>query len=268
MGSSTLLFVARFIAGVGAALFVPAGTALLVDVFPPAQRGAATGKAFAITMGITALGPIIAGLLVQSAGWAWVFVPGMVTAVIALVQLRRLDLPKREVPADAPKLDIVGAVLLFLAVATLIDGFMQAGADGLTSPTVLGAIGSGLVIAVIWLVWEVRHPAPLVNPRVARNRAVALALVVIFIRFLPSTLGGVFLARYVQEVLGFAPGITGFALLPATLSMVVVSGAAGKLLDRMGIRRPVAIAMAALIASAALYAWAMPSRATCSSRSA
>ena len=254
MGSSTLLFVARFIAGAGAALFVPAGTALLVDVFPPAQRGAATGKAFAITMGITALGPIIAGLLVQGAGWAWVFVPGMLTAVVALLQLRRLDLPKREIPADAPKLDIVGAVLLFLAVATLIDGFMQAGADGLTSPTVLGAIGSGLVIATIWLIWEVRHPAPLVNPRVAKNRAVALALVVIFVRFLPSTLGGVFLARYVQEVLGFAPGITGFALLPATLSMVVVSGAAGKLLDRMGIRRPVAIAMAALIASAALYA--------------
>ena len=116
-----------------------------MDVFPPAQRGAATGKAFAITMGITALGPIIAGILVQGAGWAWVFVPGMVTAVIALVQLRRLDLPTREIPADAPKLDIVGAVLLFLAVATLIDGFMQAGADGLTSPTVLGAIGSGLV---------------------------------------------------------------------------------------------------------------------------
>ena len=205
-------------------------------------------------MGVTALGPIIAGLLVGSIGWAWVYLPGMLAALLALSRLRGIKLPARLVPADAPGLDVVGAVLLFLAVATLIDGFMQAGVDGLTAPNVLAALGFGLLLGVGWIAWELRHPAPLLNPRVARNRAVALALVLVFMRFLPATLGGPFLARYVQEVLGFSPSITGFAMLPATVAMVLVAGAAGKLLDRIGVRRPTFIAMAALTGSAALYA--------------
>jgi MFS family permease len=254
LGATTLLFVSRFVEGAGAALFIPASTALLIDVYPPDQRGAATGRVFAISMGITALGPIIAGILVGSIGWAWVYVPGMLAALVGLSRLRGLKLPARIIPVDAPGLDIVGAVLLFFAVATLIDGFMQAGVDGLTAPNVLAALGFGLLLGIGWVVWELRHPAPLLNPRVARNRAVALALVLVFMRFLPSTLGGPFLARYVQEVLGFAPSITGFAMLPATVAMVLVAGAAGKLLDRIGIRRPTFIAMAALTSSAALYA--------------
>jgi MFS family permease len=254
LGAPTLLFVARFVQGAGAAMFLPASTALLIDVYPPDQRGAATGKVFAISMGITALGPIIAGLLVGSIGWAWVYLPGMLAALFALSRLRGLKLPARVLPPDAPGLDIVGAVLLFFAVATLIDGFMQAGVDGLTAPNVLAALGFGLVLGIGWVIWELRHPAPLLNPRVARNRAVALALVLIFMRFLPATLGGPFLARYVQEVLGFPPSLTGFAMLPATVAMVLVAGAAGKLLDRIGVRRPTFIAMAALTGSAALYA--------------
>jgi MFS family permease len=253
-GSTTLLFVARFVEGAGAAMFIPAATALLIDVYPPDQRGAATGSVFAISMGITALGPIVAGILVGSIGWAWVYLPGMLAALLALASLRGLKLPVRALPADAPRVDIVGAVLLFLAVATLINGFMQAGVDGLTAPNVLGAIGFGLVLGVGWIAWELRHPAPLLNPRVARNRAVALALVLIFMRFLPATLGGAFLARYVQEVLGFSPSITGFAMLPATVAMVLVASAAGRLLDRIGVRKPTFIAMASLTGSAALYA--------------
>jgi MFS family permease len=252
--SFPLLLGARFAAGVGAAMFVPAGTALLIDVFPPEQRGAATGRAFAITMLVTTVGPMLAGGIVQGVGWPWVFVPGLLAALFALGALARITLPARVVGTDQPRLDVVGAVLLFLAVATLINGFMQAGADGLTAPTVLGAIGAGVLLGAGWVWWELRTAAPLLDPRVVRNRAVLLALVVSFMRFLPSTLGGAFLARYVQEVLGFSPTVAGLALVPGTIATFLVAGAAGKVFDRLGIRPPVVLAVATLAASAALYA--------------
>ncbi len=252
--SYPLLLAARFAAGTGAAMFVPAGTALLIDVYPPDQRGAATGKAFAITMLVTTVGPMLAGAIVQGIGWPWVFVPGLLLAVVAFGALARISLPAPEARPDQPRLDIVGAVLLFLAVATLIDGFMQAGADGLTAPSVLGAIGFGLLLGGSWIWWELRSKAPLLDPRVVRNVAVLLALVVSFMRFLPSTLGGVFMARYVQEVLGFSPTVAGVALIPGMVATFLLAGAAGKLFDRLGIRPPVVVAVAALAASAALYA--------------
>jgi MFS family permease len=252
--SYPVLLAARFAAGAGAAMFVPAGTALLIDVYPPEQRGAATGKAFAITMLVTTVGPMLAGAIVQGIGWPWVFVPGLLVALVALGALSRISLPAREARPDQPRLDLVGAVLLFLAVATLIDGFMQAGADGLTAPSVVAAIGFGLVLGAGWIWWELRTKAPLLDPRVVRNAAVLLALVVSFMRFLPSTLGGVFMARYLQEVLSFSPTVAGLALVPGTIATFLVAGAAGKLFDRLGIRPPVVVAVGALAASAALYA--------------
>jgi MFS family permease len=253
-GSYSLLLAARFAAGAGAAMFVPAGTALLIDVYPADQRGAATGKAFAITMLVTTGGPMLAGAIVQGIGWPWVFVPGLLVALLALAALTRISLPAHEARPDQPRLDIVGAVLLFLAVATIIDGFMQAGAEGLTAPSVVAAIGFGLALGAGWIWWELRSRAPLLDPRVVRNGAVLLALVVSFMRFLPSTLGGVFLARYVQEVLGFPPAVAGLALVPGTLATFLVAGAAGKLFDRLGIRPPVTFAVGAMAASAAFYA--------------
>jgi MFS family permease len=252
--SFPLLLAARFAAGVGAAMFIPAGTALLIDVYPPERRGAATGKAFAITMLVTSVGPMIAGAIVQSVGWPWVFVPGLLVALVSLGALARISLPTREARLDQPRLDVVGAVLLFFAVATLIDGFMQAGADGVTAPSVLGAIGFGLVLGVGWVWWELRSASPLLDPRVIRNAAVLLALIVSFMRFLPSMLGGAFLARYVQDVLDFSPTVAGLALVPGTLATFLLAGAAGKLFDRLGIRPPVIVAVGALAASAALYA--------------
>jgi predicted MFS family arabinose efflux permease len=178
----------------------------------------------------------------------------MIAALIALGALRRIVLPAREARADQPRLDVVGAVLLFFAVATLIDGFMQAGVDGLTAPSVLGAIGFGLLLGAGWVWWELRAPAPLLDPRVVGNRAVLLALVVSFMRFLPATLGGAFLARYVQEVLGFSPAVAGLALVPGSVATFLLAGAAGKWYDRMGIRPPVIVAVGAFTVAAALYA--------------
>lgn len=252
--SFPLLLAARFAAGVGAAMFIPAGTALLIDIYPPEQRGSATGKAFAITMLITTVGPMLAGAIVQGVGWPWVFVPGLLAAIVAVGALRGITLPARAAAPDQARLDIVGAVLLFLAVATLIDGFMQAGVDGLTAPSVLGAIGFGVLLGAAWVWWELRSPAPLLDPRVVRNTAVLLAVVVSFMRFLPATLGGAFLARYVQEVLGFSPTMAGLALVPGTIATFLVAGAAGKLFDRLGIRPPVVAGLAAMTVSAALYA--------------
>jgi MFS family permease len=248
----TLLFIARFIEGVGAAVFIPASTALLIDVYPPDQRGGATGRTFAITMVVTTFGPVLAGILVQGVGWPWVFAPGLIAATVALVALARVRVPAAA--RGTGRVDVVGAVLLFFTVATLIDGFMQAGADGLTAPNVIGAVGFGLLLGLGWIVWELRAKSPLLDPRVVRNRAVLLAVIVSFMRFLPAVLGGAFLARYVQEVLAFSPTVTGLALMPSTIATFLVAGAAGKLLDRAGIRPPITVAMGCFVAACATFA--------------
>jgi MFS family permease len=251
--STGVLFAARFVEGVGAAIFIPASTALLIDTYPPEARGGANGRVFAISMAVTTVGPLLAGLLVQGVGWPWAFLPGMVLAVVGLVALGRIDVPLPD-RTGAPRVDWVGAVLLFLTVATLIDGLMQAGADGLTAPSVVGAIVFGLLVAAAWVAWELRSKAPLLDPRVVANRAVLLAIIVVLMRFLPSVLGGAFLARYVQQVLDFSPTLTGVAMMPSTIATFLVAGVAGKMLDRAGIRPPIVIGMGALVLACGAYA--------------
>jgi MFS family permease len=258
MDAFVLVLVGRGLEGLGAALFLPASTALLLDVFPMAERGGAQGKMMMISMTVTAFAPTLVGLTIQAISWPVTYGFTILAAAVALFLQRKVTYEQRL--AQQVPFDFVGSALLLLAVSLLIIGFMQAGSQGLTSPTVLLLVGAGLLVGAALVILSLRKPHPLIQFRLFQIRNVAIGVFISFVRFLPSVLLGAFVARYVQQVLGLSPTVTGLLMIAPVLAQVVAAPIAGKMLDKGGPRTPVALGMALLAGGLFLVAFGFPNQ--------
>jgi len=119
-------------------------------------------------------------------------------------------------------------------------------------------VGAGLLVGLGLVLTSLRKQYPLIQFRIMKLRSVAIAVFVSLMRFLPSVLMGAFVARYVQQVLGLAPTVTGLLMILPTLSQVVAAPIAGRMLDRDGARTPVSLGVALLIGGLVLLALGFP----------
>ena len=258
MNTFALVLVGRGLEGLGAALFLPASTALLLDVFPMAERGGAQGKMMMVSMTITAFAPTVVGLVIQSISWPVTYAFTILAAAAALFLQRKVKVEQRM--AQQTPFDYVGSALLLLAVSLLIIGIMQAGSQGLTSPTVLLLVGAGLVVGAVLVILSLRKAHPLIQFRLFQIRNVSIGVFISLMRFLPNVLMGAFFARYVQQVLGLSPTVAGMLMIVPVLAQVVCAPIAGKMLDKGGPRTPVALGIGLLGVGLVLLAFGFPAQ--------
>jgi MFS family permease len=253
-----LLMVGRAVQGVGAACSLPASTAMLLDVFPQAERGAAQGRMMVISMLVTAFAPTVVGVIIQAASWPYAYLLTIGAALLTLLIGGRVKYA--QVKPKATPFDYAGSVLVFLAVALLTIGIMQAGVSGLTSLPVLLLTGGGLLLGAVLVFVSLRKRYPLIEFRLLKIRNVAIAVFVSLMRFLPNVLMGAFLARYVQQVLGLSPTVAGLLMILPILAQVAAAPIAGKMLDKAGPRRPVSLGVGMLLAGLVLLALGFPAQ--------
>lgn len=235
------LIAARAVQGVGAAMVMPLAMSLLGAAFPPERRGQAIGVFSGVT-GIAVLGgPLIGGAVTEGLSWQWIFwinVPiGAVAIALVLTKIQESTGPAR-------RLDLVGAVLISLAVLGLVWGTVRGESAGWTSTDVLGAFAIGVVMLAAFAWWERRTDHAMVPLEFFRNRTFTAANSAGF--FLSAALFSAvfFLSQYMQVVLGSAPFKAGLQLLPWTATLFIVGPIAGRLVDRVGERPLVVIGMA------------------------
>lgn len=253
-----IVILGRVIEGVGAACSIPASTALLLDVFPQAERGAAQGRMMMISMAVTAFAPTVLGVIIQALAWPYAYLMTIAGAAVTLFLAARVQYAQNKPPA-AP-FDYVGGGLVFLTVALLITGIMQGGVDGFTAPTVLLLLGAGLAAGALLVLLSLRKQFPLIQFRLLKIRNVSIGLFVTLMRFLPNVLMGAFVARFVQQVLGLSPTVTGLMMILPVLAQVVTAPIAGKMLDKGGPRLPVALGVTLLLGGLVLLALGFPAQ--------
>jgi EmrB/QacA subfamily drug resistance transporter len=239
--SLPLLIAARAVQGVGAAAVMPLAMGLLGAAFPPERRGQAIGIFSGVT-GIAVLGgPMIGGAVTEGLSWQWIFWINVPIGLMAIVLVLR-KIPESTGPSR--RLDLVGAVLISLAVLGLVWGVVHGETAGWTSAEVLGSFGAGVVLLVAFGLWEKRSDHPMVPVSYFRNLTFSAANSAGF--FLSAALFSAvfFLSQYMQAVLGSAPFKAGLQLLPWTATLFVVGPIAGRLVDRIGERPLVVIGMA------------------------
>ncbi|WP_405071794.1 DHA2 family efflux MFS transporter permease subunit [Kribbella sp. NBC_01510] len=234
------LIAARAVQGVGAAAVMPLAMGLLGAAFPPERRGWATGVFSGVT-GLAVLGgPMIGGAVTEGLSWQWIFWINVPIGLIAIALVLR-KIPESKGPSR--RLDLVGAILISLAVLGLVWGVVHGETAGWSSAEVLGSFAAGVVLLAAFAGWEGRTAHPMIPLEFFRNRTFTAANSAGF--FLSAALFSAvfFLSQYMQVVFGSAPLKAGLQLLPWTATLFFVGPLAGRLIDRVGERPLVVIGM-------------------------
>jgi len=252
------VMVGRGLEGLGVGFFLPASTALLLDIFPMAERGAAQGRMMVIGMSITAFAPTIVGLIIQAFSWPYAYLMTVLSGLVSLFLVGKVKY-QQAMPEKKP-FDVASSVMLFLAVVLITVGIMQAGDAGLASASVWVFVGAGLVIGVVLVVTSLHKENPLVQFRLFKIGTVAIGIIIVFMRFMPNIILGAFVARFVQQALGLSPTVTGLLMIPPVLAQVVVAPTAGKMLDQTGARKPVVMGVILMAVSLVLLAFGYQSQ--------
>jgi predicted MFS family arabinose efflux permease len=149
-------------------------------------------------------------------------------------------------------LDIPGLALVTGAGLGVVWGLMRGNSAGWTSPEVTAALGSGLILAVAFVAWELRARAPMVPMRFFRSRAFASGIAASFLFYAALYAALFFLPQFLQAALGYGPFDAGLRLLPWTATLLLVAPVAGTLVNRIG-ERPLIVG--GLLLQAAGMAW-------------
>ena len=224
---------ARAVQGVGAAMVMPLGLALLSAAFPPERRGTAIGIFSAITGLAVASGPFVGGAVVQGIAWEWIFWLNVPIGLLAIpFVLTRMG----ESFGGDTGLDIPGLALVTGAALGIVWGLVRGNSAGWASLEVLASLVTGALLAAAFVAWELRARRPMLPMRFFRSRAFSAGNAAIFLVF-ASLFGAVFFfAQLLQTGLGYGPLDAGLRLLPWTGTFMLVAPIAGALADRIGER--------------------------------
>ncbi|NLU61069.1 MFS transporter [Rhodococcus sp. HNM0563] len=243
--SATEVIAARIVMGVGAAVIMPATLSLLVAMFPAHERTRAIA-AWAATSGLAiALGPLLAGWLLESHEWGSTFLINVPIAAAAAIASLILVPPSRADNVD--RTDWIGGLLSILTVGGLVYAIINGFHFGWSTAT-LGIMAVSVAAAVAFVVWELRHPQPLLELRLVADRTVGAACIAVLLLFF-ATFGVIyFVAQQFQFVLDYGPLETGLHLLPLAGAVSAGAAASSRLAPRFGSRVTVTAGMAAATA--------------------
>jgi EmrB/QacA subfamily drug resistance transporter len=251
--TGNFLIAARALQGVAGAILTPAGLAVITGTFEGEERGAAVGTWTAWTGIAFVIGPLVGGWIVTHASWRWVFLINIpfVAGTLALVWW---VVPQRVRTGPRARVDLVGACLCAFGLAGPVFALIEAPRRGFADPLILVTLVGGIVLLVLFVLWERHTREPMLPLRLFRLRNFSVANAeTMFVYAGLSTLT-FFLVLFLQQVAGYSALQSGLALVPITLIMFVLSPRVGRLSMRYGPR--LFMGCGPLIAAVALVAMA------------
>jgi EmrB/QacA subfamily drug resistance transporter len=249
-GAEAWLVGFRALQGLGGALMFPAALAIVVQTFPLRERGKALALFFGIAGGLTAVGPALGGFLTQWTWRAifWVNIPVAIVALILISFAHPVTATRKE------RMDYRGLVLIAAGVALSIVGFQQSGTWGWTDPKTIAFIAVGLALLLVFWFVELRTESPLIDVRIFRIRPFLVENLVLGISNLVFIPVFFFMSEYAQLALGKSASSASLLLLYFFIGFVVAAQIGGRMLDRVGAKRPVVIGC--VLATVGFWLWA------------
>lgn len=232
--SLTGLIAARALQGVGGAMLMAVGPAALTEAFGVRARGQALGSlGTVVAAGFTA-GPVLGGLLVKYWGWRSVFLVNLPVGALVAPWAARVLPASRSRAVGAEGFDLVGALASGGGLAALLLGLNEGQASGWLAPTTIAGLGAGLLLLTGFLIWEARHPHPVLDLGLFRRREFAGAAAAATIAFVATSTTALLMPFFLQGVMGLRADHAGLLLLPLPLTVSIVAPISGWLSDRVG----------------------------------
>jgi len=225
----------RALQGAGGAIMFPAAIAIVVVTFDLRSRGRALALFFGIAGALTAIGPIAGGYLIE---WTWraIF---WINIPVALIALALIAISKPANEARPAPMDYRGLALIVGGVGLSVFGFQQSSLWGWGNPAIEASIAAGVVLLVVFFTVERRTASPLINVRIFSNRVFLVQNIILGVASMAFIPVFFFASIYGQIALAEKATTSSLLILYFFLGFVVCAQIGGRMLDRVGAKRPV-----------------------------
>lgn len=228
-----LLIGAQALMGVGAAAVLPASLAIVSHTFtdPHERTGAISVWASCAGLGL-AVGPLVAGVLLDRVSWHAVFLTNVVIGVLALVLTPLLVSESRH---PTRRFDPAGVVLGTLAVASATYAIIEGGSTGYGRPVIIAAYAVFVVSTAAFARVELRHDDPMLQLRLFKSAPFTTVMGIGAVTMFGFVGISLLTVLHLERVAHDDALTTGVKLLPMFATYIVVSAVAGRLVRRIGI---------------------------------
>ncbi len=226
-----MLILSRALLGLAGATLAPSTLSLIFHMFAdPRQRSVAIGIWIGAFSAGSAVGPVLGGLVLEHFWWGAVFLLAL-PVMVALLILGPIVLPEYKDP-DAGRLDLLSVGLSIGAVLAVIFGLKEVAQDGLSWQPA-GLVLIGLLAGAVWVRRQRRLAEPMIDVSLFRIGSFRTALAVNFLAVFISVGYFLFLAQYLQLIVGLSPLQSGLWSLPSAVGFIVGSQLGPRIVRRL-----------------------------------
>jgi EmrB/QacA subfamily drug resistance transporter len=233
-----VLIVFRVLQGIGGAMVMPLGMAIIFQTAPPRERGAVMGM-FGLPVLVAPMsGPVLGGYLVDAVGWRPIFLLGMPVGIAAV--LYGLAILRETPRKHDTTFDWGGFVLGGVGFSAALAALSMAPRDGWFAPHLVALWLISVAALGCWIVIELTDEHPLLDLGVLADRTYLTSNVVVCLIMVLMFGSQLLLPLFLQNVRGLSPFATGLLMAPEAIATAIMMPISGRLLDKVG-PRPLAI---------------------------
>ena len=235
----------RVVQGIGAAMLMAMGPAIVAHTFHDRERGRALGlNGISVAVGLS-LGPALGGILTQVATWRAIFLINAPIGVLAILWAYRI-LPVEKAGRDQ-SFDVRGAALSGVALFALLLALSDGQEWGWNSPAIIGLFVAFVVLGVFFLLTERKSIQPMIDLALFRIRPFSAGLASVVVAFAGLTTATFLLPFLLEQGRGFSPIEAGLLLTPVPVTMAIVAPLSGIASDRFGPRVLASLGMTIMV---------------------
>ena len=233
----------RVLQGAGGGGLQPSEQAILADTFPASKRGMAFAVYGMAVVVAPAIGPTLGGWITDNYSWRWIFYINVPVSLISLYLTHRLIedppfLQKERERHKTIRVDYIGLGLVALGIGALqmvLDKGQES--DWFSSHWIVAGTIASIGLLIAWVIWEWRHPNPIVELTLLKKRNFATAVFFMFILGIVLYGTTVLIPQYLQLLMGYPAVLAGEALAGGGFIMMVMMPISGTLTSKMDPRK-------------------------------
>jgi len=222
----------RILQGIGGGGLQPMSQSILMETFPPEERGMALGiYGIGVVLG-PILGPLLGGFLTDNYSWRWIFYINLPIGILAVLMCLNnvFDPPYQKRWQKGEKVDSVGIALLCLGIGSLqimLDKGQQE--DWFQSGFIVTLTCIAAFCLILLVFWELRQKSPVLDLGIFRDRSFVAGNMIMFLAFFGFFGSIVLLPLYLQTLMGYTSFNAGLVLGPGGLLTLLMLPLVGKL---------------------------------------